>query len=194
MKSWQARTANGDGGQHKTGSPYNSSPSLQGQSERAMPQLSKLSHVARGGREPGGQGGTATWKRLDANHLAWAGVWAAGREGQGPGRRPRWAGGWRVGAGRGHPEAPTFQPAAAQMPSLQAGLIQPADLIPSCPPSQAPSPACHVDCRLSSILGWGGRAGHRHPEPQALPNQKELGSGQPPPLWASVSPPQSEAQ
>lgn len=80
---------------------------------------SQLSHVARGGREPGGQGGTATWKSLDANHLAWAGgMWAAGRGGAGDGKEAM-VGGWMAGLGWEwpDPEAPTFQTAAAQMPS-----------------------------------------------------------------------------
>lgn len=51
----------------------------------------QLSHVARGGREPGGQGGTATWKRLDANHLARAECGLQGEEEQEPGKRPWWA-------------------------------------------------------------------------------------------------------
>lgn len=78
-----------------------------GERVRASPD-SWLSRVARGGREPGGQGRTATWKRLDVNHLAWAEC------GLQRGRSRSWerGHGGRVDGGLGlgvaHPEAPTF--------------------------------------------------------------------------------------
>lgn len=102
----------------------------------------QLSHVARGGREPGGQGGTATWKRLDGNHLAWA---ECGLQGGGVGRsrsRERGHGGRADGGlelGVAHPEALAFQTAAAQMPSQPwPGPSNPLTSFPAPPPSQAP--------------------------------------------------------
>lgn len=160
---------------------------------------SQLSHVAGGGREPAGQGGTATWKRLDGNHLAWLECGLQGGEEQEPGDRPWWAGGWRVGAGSGRPGGP-YLPDCCSPDAFTATAwpIQPADLIPSSPPLQAP--LC-LPRRLKALLplllgvGWGEGTGHRHPEPRALPGQADLGGSSCMPctsklLWASVSPPQ----
>ena len=95
--------------------------------------------MARGGREPGGQGGTATWKKFDVNHLAWAECGLQRGEEQETGKRPWWAGRWRVGLGVARPRGP-YLPDCCSPDAFTATAwpIQPADLIPSSPPLQAP--------------------------------------------------------
>lgn len=95
------------GSRHDVGIPQNTHPGLWGQGERAAPDA-QLSCVARGGREPGGQGRTATWKRLDGNHLAWAecGLQRGRSRSRERGHGGRVDGG--LGLGGARPEAPTF--------------------------------------------------------------------------------------
>lgn len=137
---------------------------------------SPLSHVARGGREPGGQGGTATWKRLDANHLAWA---ECGLQGGRSRRRERGHGG-RVGGGSGLGVAGRlggpYLPDCCSPDAFAAGAwpVQPADLIPSSPPAQAPLCLPRRLKVLASSAGGGRGEGHRHSEPRALPGQADL--------------------
>lgn len=76
-----------------------------GRARELLPN-STQSHVARGGREHGGQGGTATWKMLDVNHLAWAECGLQRGEEQQTGKRLWWAGGRRVGSGSGLAQRP----------------------------------------------------------------------------------------
>lgn len=118
-----------------------------GDRARKLLPNSQRSHVARGGREPGGQGGTATWKRLDANHLAWAECGLPGEEEKEPswegGHGGRVDGGLELGVAR--LEAPTFQTTAAQMPSQPwPGPSNPLTSFPAPFPCGPPS-ACHVD-------------------------------------------------
>lgn len=155
--------------------------------------------MAGGGREPGGQGGTATWKRLDGNHLAWLECGLQGGEEREPGDRPWWAGGWRVGAGSGRPGGP-YLPDCCSPDAFTATAwpIQPADLIPSSPPLQAPLCLPRRLKALLPLLQGGGGTGHRHPEPGSLPGQADLGgsSGMPctsRPLWPQFPLPREEA-
>lgn len=81
----------GGGGVDTTQGSHRTPAQTCGDRVRELLPNAQLSHVARGGREPGGQGGTATWKRLDANHLARAECGLQGEEEQEPGKRPWWA-------------------------------------------------------------------------------------------------------
>lgn len=141
-----------------------------GDRARELLPNSQLSRVARGGREPGGQGGIATWKTLDGNHLAWLECGLQGGEEQEPGDRPWWAGGWRVGAGSGRPGGP-YLPDCCSPDAFTATAwpIQPADLIPSSPPSQAPLclPRRPIDRRLYCLFCPGGGGGGRRNRTQA---------------------------
>lgn len=163
---------------------------------------SPLSRVARGGREPGGQGGTATWKTVDVNHLAWAECGLQRGEEQETGKKPWWAGRWRVGLGVARPRGP-YLPDCCSPDAFTATAwpIQPADLIPSSPPLQAP--LC-LPRRLKALAvsSSGERKNRTQPKgeekPGTLPGQAELGelmcSLCPRPLWASVSPPQTRGR
>ena len=125
---------------------------------------------------------------------------------EGRSRRLERGHGGRVDGGLGWewpgPEAPTFQTAAAQMPSqLRPGPSNPLTSFPALPPLQAP--LC-LPRRLKALAASssGERKNRTQPKgeekPGTLPGQAELGelmcSLCPRPLWASVSPPQTRGQ
>ena len=125
---------------------------------------------------------------------------------EGRSRRLERGHGGRVDGGLGWewpgPEAPTFQTAAAQMPSqLRPGPSNPLTSFPALPPLQAP--LC-LPRRLKALAASssGERKNRTQPKgeekPGTLPGQAELGelmcSLCPRPLWASVSPPQTCGQ